>query len=169
MGAEESVPQPVRAPDAADLAEITALPQDENLLYTRLGKQCCWKDAGEYAWRIRQLEIINYAIQVLSYELYRKPLRDVTDVKTIIEKATNYRTVFGEPSEEHDWGLVSNDTQLFYDNRINTTQFKKFEKHLEDNRGASIEKHYSDLENYLNIFVALRNALIKRMASDCSD
>src|SRR5690242_18667507 len=94
----------------APIGEVVVEPptQDENLLYTRTNKSCVFQDSAELAWRIRQLEIINWAVQVLSKELCR-PV-DQINYKWVANTAMVYEDVDGHTTDDHDWSIVSRDS-----------------------------------------------------------
>jgi hypothetical protein len=152
------------------LQEATVAPisdKEANQLFTRAGKACCWKDANEYAFRLRQLEIINYAVQTLSKGLYPDP--QYIDFKRLHDETLNYLDVNDKPADNHEWTLISEDL-TFKGMREEHNLFKDFETYFDTNAGKGPADMKKDFESiYLRNFLRLRDGLIQLMSSSCGD
>lgn len=166
----ETPPLPaLPSPDAnaAELqtASIAPITQEEAALYTRTGKRCCWADSGEYAFRLRQLEIINYAIRVLAEETW-KDAEMITSFQELHRNVLTYHDVDGNEADNHEWSLLSEDP-TFKPMELRVNRFKEFEEYFSTKGGATKQQMKIDFENYMTIFIRIRAELIKLMANQC--
>ena len=159
--------------DALSVAElqnaaITPISTDETQLYSKSGKACCWADSELYAFRLRQLEIINYAIQVMSSELWKDTrLFTTAFANDLQQKVMNYKDVDGRPVDNHGWDLLAED-KTFLNEEYGVNRFKEFRDYFIQNAGASKEKMKEDFERFLVLFVRYRDILIRLMFNSCT-
>lgn len=149
---------------ASVIDDSSAITQQEQSLYTKSGKQCCWQDAEEYAFRLRQLEIINHAISVLSAETWKDP--KMINFKQLQESAMTYIDVNGRPADNHDWSLLAEDSSLS-SIELEKNRFKQFEDYFMDNAGASPTENLQQFNTFLTLFIRLRDGIMKIMAKGC--
>ena len=172
MGQEVSAPAPTQTqgeePIAtiADLqnASIAPITPAETALWARAGKACCWKDAGEYSWRLRQLEIINHAIKILAQETWKDPL--ILNFKTLHQDVMNYKDVDGNDAEFHEWSLISDDV-TFKPMELSQNRFKEFENYFQTKSGATNQKMKEDFDAFMLVFIRLRDGLMNLMVRRC--
>src|SRR6476659_3969204 len=114
---EPEVPQVPEAPleegepmDTQDIKDASVAPitQDENALYTKTGKACCWADSAEYSFRLRQMEIINHAIKVLAEETWKDPDM-ISSFQSLLQDVITYKDIDGNEADNHDWSIVAED------------------------------------------------------------
>jgi len=154
------------SPDEMDTSELQAasvapLSPAEHALFTKSGKACCWTDAGEYAFRLRQLEIMNYAIQTLAKELWKDP--NLINFQALHQDASTYRDVDGHPADNHDWSLIAEDA-TFKPMELAMNRFKEFEQYMTMKAGADARVMKNDFENFLALFIRIRDSLLKLMS-----
>lgn len=147
----------------ASLAPIT---EEEAALYTRSGKACCWTDSGEYAFRIRQLEIINYAIKRLAEETWKDA--DMINFQELQRDVMTYKDVDGNEAENHDWSLVAEDT-TFKPLELRVNRFREFQDYFVGHAGASKTSMKQDFEHFMTLFIRLRDGLLDIMAKQCAE
>jgi hypothetical protein len=135
-------------------------------LYTKAGKACCWQDSNDYAFRLKQLQLINYAIGVLSRDLYQTSITNVP-FKNTIEESMNYKNKVGSTEPGYEWSILSNDpTYDAFGESFNV--FTKFSTYIEDHGGASSDQQKRDLEGFLIKFTATRATLLEKMFNECA-
>lgn len=136
-------------------------------LYTKTGKACCWADSGEYAFRLRQLEIINYAIKTLAEETW-KDASSMPKFQDLHNRIMSYEDVDGNPADNHDWSLLSEDpTFLPQVGDVKINRFKEFQQYFLRKAGASKEQMKADFEDYMVKFINIRDSLMKMLAQKC--
>jgi hypothetical protein len=148
-------------------ASVAPLTTDEKALYTRTGKRCCWADSGEYAFRLRQLTIINHAIKRMSEELW-KDAELISNFQRLHRSIITYTDVEGNPIPNHEWTLLAEDP-TFKPMELPMNRFKEFEQYFTTRGGATRQQMKTDFENYMTIFIRIRSELLKLMARQCEN
>jgi hypothetical protein len=166
--AEAEMPSPDEM-NTAELQEASIAPitTDEAALYTKTGKACCWADSGEYAFRLRQLEIINHAIKTLAEETW-KDAEMISSFQALHRNVMTYKDVDGNEADNHDWSIVAEDL-TFKPMELRVNRFKEFQEFFATKAGESKQQIKKDFENYMTIFIRIRDSLMKRMAEQCSE
>jgi hypothetical protein len=169
MGFGASTPEEV-APDATvdqlQQAAVAPITEEEAALYTRSGKACCWTDSAEYAFRLRQLEIINYAIKTLAEETWKDPqMINFQDLHTDVMR---YKDVNGDEADNHDWSLVGEDS-TFKPLERKFNRFREFQDYFITNAGKNKADMKHDFEDYMSVFIRIRDGLIQIMAKQCAE
>lgn len=172
MGLFGSTPETPAVTDGLSAAELQAasiapISQDESALYTRTGKRCCWADSGEYAFRLRQLEIINHAVKVLAEETW-KDAEIITSFQEIHRNVLTYHDIDGNEAENHEWSIISEDP-TFKPMELRVNRFKEFEEYFSTKGGATKQQMKVDFENFMTIFIRIRAELLKLMATKCQE
>lgn len=147
-------------------ASMAPLTKSEAELYTKSGKMCCWTDSAEYAFRLRQLEIINYAISVLSQETWKDP--EMINFQQLLRDTMSYKDVDGNEADFHDWSLLAEDT-TFKPIELKENRFKEFQDYFVTRAGASKSDMKRDFENYMTLFIRLRDGLMQIMTKQCAE
>lgn len=155
--------------DEIDLQEASIAPitTEESALYTRTGKACCWADSGEYAFRLRQLEIINHAIKTLAEETW-KDADMMRNFQRLQQDVMTYRDVDGNEAVNHDWSIIAEDL-TFKPMELRVNRFKEFQEYFTTKAGTPKEQMKKDFENFMTIFVRIRDSLIQMLARQCSE
>lgn len=164
MGSSESTPQPQTLQALQDAA-TAPLTESDKALYEPSGKACCWADAGVYAYRLRQLEIMNHAIKTLAEGTWQDP--KTIDFALLHAKVLTYTDVDGQPAENHDWSMVSDDP-VWKSYELPISRFKEFELYMVNNIGKPKDQMRADFETYLTLFKRFRDGLMKLLAQGCS-
>jgi len=174
MGFGDSEPQVALGPSPDEMnsqelqqASIAPITTDEAALYTRTGKACCWADSGEYAFRLRQLEIINHAIKTLAEETWKDP-EMISSFQALHREVITYKDVDGNEADNHDWSIVAEDL-TFKPMELRVNRFKEFEDYFATKGGASKAQMKTDFENYMTIFIRIRDSLMQLMAQKCTE
>lgn len=168
----EQVPEQVTV-DETSMAElqnaaISPITQQETQLYDRTGKMCCWADSGLYAFRLRQLEIMNHAIHELTEELWRDVDHFTAEkVAELQQKAMAYKDIDGKPSDNHGWDLLAED-ETFFNKEYRINRFREFRDYFITKSGASKQTMKEDLDRFLILFVRYRDILIRLMSEQCT-
>ena len=168
----ETPPVAVASPDemnteelqAASLAPIT---EAESTLYTPSGKACCWKDSEEFAFRLRQLALINHAISVLLRETW-KDADAVTSFQSIHRDTMTFKNIQGNEEPGYEWTILSDDNTFTPEMEMDINRFKEFENYFLARGGASKDQVKKDFENFVIVFTRLRSWLMKKMTEFCS-
>ena len=137
-----------------------------SLVENLYGYKCMWQDAGDYQFRLLQIEIINHAIQTLCSELWQAA--NVIDFQNLKMNTMTYKNAYGDVIADHPWKILSNDA-LFTSNTEKENDFMKFELYPADLTTVSPERKLDDFKKFLLIFRKLRDFLIKTMAKSCAD
>jgi hypothetical protein len=161
-------------PEIPETPEISETPvaievevPDDVMSRERSNVMCTWADSGVYKFRLRQLEIINHAIEELSEELWKdKNLFSSKKAQELQLKVINYKDIDNQPSPNHNWELVSEDP-FFYNKEARKNRFKEFENYFMTSGGRDASKMYDDFQNFLNIFTINRNDLMTELAESC--
>lgn len=178
MGADSSTPtNPTTTIDDASMAPIT---EEEAAVVTEPeGKQCCFKDANELELRLRQVQIINHAIKVLSQELTKtagninfkflhSSVIDIRDPegKRYTEDSSRLEKL-GRKEQGFDWSLLSED-EAFKPLELDYNRFKEFELYFQNKPNATQEEMKANFDAFLILFMRLRDALLKIMSDKCA-
>ncbi len=146
---------------------------------SRRGKRCCFEDAQVLEIRLRQIQICNHAVKVLSTELNK--LAESIDFPALHSSVMQARGVDGKTPKEEPrfaynereppgfaWSLLSEDESLkALEHPIN--RFKQFETFFQQKTGGRTNSEMKMLfEQYLIDFIRIRDALIKMIAEGCS-
>jgi len=140
------------------------------VLFTRTAQRCAYDDANEYGFRLAQLQLINYAIMVMTDELW-KPV-DVANYKQMHVDSMSYRDAHGRTDSElglgeaHNFQILTRDP-LFLEKSQTETYFKQYEDYLKDNAGAKASELREGFKQHVTTFKNLRDAVIKEMAKEC--
>jgi len=136
----------------------------KNILYTPEGKKCCFDEAGRFKWRLRQIEIMNRAILLLSQELSRPD--NQIDFQGVTQDILNYTDGFGNQSSDHDWTIVSSDISLQSPSELQN-KFADFEQYYDSNVIKSSQDIKTDFEHFLTAFILSRDFLIRSLMTGC--
>lgn len=164
MGSEASVPERSNR-GGLQAASTQPLTQKEVALLTPTGKSCTYKDSGELAYRLQQLQLLNYSIKVLSEELWKDP-KDI-DFPRLHQTAMSYKDVDGKPTSGYPWALLANDTDSFPALESSVNRFKEFEEYMSKNTAAPKADLKKQMEYFMIIFVRMRDRLLDIMAESC--
>ena len=139
---------------------------NEYVYYTPSGVQCVFKDSGEYAGRLRQLELINHAIQTLSSRLWMDP--KLIDFEDLHRDTMTYKDVDGIPSPAtHPWSMLSRDDS-FRSGEQTINRFQEYEQYMVANAGADRVTMHLHMTNFLTLFIRWRNWLMGKMLQECT-
>lgn len=141
-------------------AVMQPLTQSDMNLWTPSGKACCFADAEELAFRIRQLEIVNYAVEVLSSQLVKDP--SSIDYEILQKIVMEYRDADRVKAPNHDWRLLSGDDDTFKGADARYNAFKEFERYFMDKAGASRDATHTEFTNFLIRFKKARDTLVNK-------
>lgn len=166
MPMEEEIPA-VEDTDIQQLQDASVAPitEEEAGLYTKTGKACCWTDSGEYAFRLRQLEIMNYAVKTLAEETWKDA--EMINFQALHRQILTYKDVDGNEKDLHDWSLLSEDV-TFKPIELPANRFKEFENYFQKKAGAAKKDQKEDFENFMTLFIRIRDGLMAIMAKGCS-
>ena len=128
------------------------------------GYECLWKDAGDFQFRIIQMDVINHAIQVLTSELW-KPVGQI-NFQMLKTDAMTYRNAYGDIVADHPWGVLSSD-RLFTSITEKENDFRKFENYPANLDTIGIERKLDDFKAFLLLFRKLRDFLLQTMSKSC--
>ena len=134
------------------------------ILYTAEGKKCCFDEAGRFKWRLRQIEIMNRAILLLSDELSKQDSQ--IDFQGVSQDILSYTDISGNQPPSHDWTIVASDISLQSRSELQN-KFAEFEQYFDQNvlKGPSDIK--KDFEDYLTAFILSRDFLIRSLMTGC--
>lgn len=165
MGSESS--KPVRHPYEGGLnsASVQPISQAEAVLLTPTGKSCTFRDTGELAFRLQQLQLINHAIQTLSRELSRDP--SSIDFTRLHQDAMSYKDADGKPVSGYSWRMLAEDVSAFPALESSINRFKEFEQYIMKKIGAPPSEMKKDMDFFMVIFIRLRDKLLDIMAESC--
>lgn len=153
---EEGVIAKVDNPESATEAQ----------LYKVSKNICQWKDANEYAYRLRQVELLNFTIRFLSRALC-KGAENTEEYQKIHTESMQYLNAFQKGDEVHNWEILAKDP-LFIPADREETFFSTYEKYFEKNSGASKEIHQDRFDQFLRQFIRLRDRLMQYLGKHCS-
>ncbi len=165
MGSEASVPERPRYVGGLNTASAQPISQAEAALLTPTGKSCTFKDTGELAFRLQQLQLINYAVQVLSKELWKDA--QLINFPLVIQDAITYKDLDGKPVAGYTWRMLSEDLVAFPALETSVNRFKEFEQYLSKKAGAPNSEMKKDLDFFMVIFIRLRDRLLDIMSESC--
>ncbi len=165
MGSEVSVPARHSYVGGLSTASVQPISQTEAVLLTPTGKSCTFRDTGELAFRLQQLQLINYAIQTLSKELVKDP--NNIDFARLHQDAMSYKDVDGRPVGGYSWRILAEDVSAFPALESSINRFKEFEQYILKKVGAPPSEMKKDMDFFMVIFIRLRDKLLDIMAESC--
>ena len=136
--------------------------EKEAALYTPAGKSCCWQDAEEYAFRLRQLQLINHAINILARETWKS-----ADLINFAQVHSEILTFPDGNALLYSWSILANDP-LFKPMELPYNRFKEFALFFQNRGGASKIEIKAQFETYLTLFMRIRDSLLSIMAKGCN-
>ena len=134
------------------------------VLFTKTGLQCAWQDAGEYKFRLSQLDLINYAIQVLTAELWKDV--NQANYKQMFNDSMSYKDADGNSDDQHDWEKLTADP-VFINPSKRTNTFQEYADYFTKNSGKDTASMRKDFTDFVTEFTNLRTTVMQKMLSDC--
>jgi hypothetical protein len=138
----------------------------ESKLYESSKFICQWQDASEYSFRLRQVELLNFAIRVIARKLSQAT--EPEEYKELHGESMVYMNAFNRKDEdgEHKWEILSKDP-LFVPADREETFFAIYEQYMGENSGKTSEEYKSRFEQFLRQFIRLRDRLIQYLGKNC--
>ena len=121
-------------------------------LYTTTGRECCFADSGVFEFRLRQLQMINHSIKILSSESF-----------TSAESALVYKDARGHPSDLHSWEMLTTDP-TFISRETAQNIFETFKDYISSGDKTYQKQKYTE---FLDKFINIRNSLMDQLSQDC--
>lgn len=161
MGGSQSkpVPQKPQGPPPPVPYQDEANP---NLMYS--GQPCSFKDSGEFEYRMKEMQILNYIIRKMSKVLCM-PASNI-DFNRLIKDIMSFETPAGVASEGMDYALLSSDP-IFKAPWEDDNRFMKLANYMQTNGGKTQEQMKADFEEMLVMFIRLREVLINYLVGGC--
>ena len=136
----------------------------EALLFTKSGVECMWNDTNEYSFRLRQIELLNYAVRIIAADIWREAEQIKFDV--VHKDSMSYKSAFNVSDASHSWNILSEDP-LFMDPSTQTTFFKDYQNYFLNSAGSSVEVNKANFQKFLLSFIRLRDLLLRTMSEQC--
>jgi len=162
MGGTTSEPIPIETPE--ELTPQLPVNAAEAGLFNTTLAECTWKDANEYSFRLRQIELLNFSIKTISKDI-SKPA-DQLDFQKLHAESIAYKNAFGKEDEVHPWDILALDP-LFIPADKEITFFKSYADYFVENSGASNSVHKDRFEQFLQQFIRLRDRIMQYMSKNC--
>ena len=136
----------------------------EAKLYAVSERACQWKDANEYAFRLRQIELLNFTIKTLSQDIWKAA--DQIDFQRLHKESMAYKNAYGKDDQVHNWEILAKDP-LFVPADDEVTYFASYADYFVKNSGAPVAVNKENFEQYLKQFIKLRDRLFQYLGRHC--
>lgn len=141
--------------------------KDRDPLYTKIGKACCWADARDFEYRMRQMQMMNYAIAILSRDLYQNVA--TLNAKNTINEAMEYKDSAGNPVPGYDWRNLSEAEGFSTDYDKEANVFRRLETFVDTHQGLSNDELKKELTEILKEIIKARAVRAEKMATECQE
>lgn len=131
---------------------------------------CKFSDKGYFMWRMRQLELINYAIKKITTVL-SIPAEEI-DYSRLLDEIANYGRYkkTGDEASYYTFNMVADDDETFKGYAETTNKFADFlanAKKLNEAKAIAPADAKTKLRAYLDAFINLRDNLSIRVMQEC--